>query len=159
MLPAQLWFILKTLAVRGRFLTGKASFVRTHVRHTDSAMAEVYDRRGKSLGTRMLAHRKLETDPPRTGTQGWSLFAQLASPAAQRPALLVSLECGFCGHLFFFEIRRTETPEGNPPPDPASYSAAWFSFMDRSYQGDPSLSCPHCEQSSVPDIRFLTGPR
>ncbi|MCX5794074.1 MAG: hypothetical protein NTY77_01090 [Elusimicrobia bacterium] len=158
LLFARLWFILRTLAVRGRFLTGKASFVRTHVRQTSSALAEVYDRRGHPLGTRRLAHHRLETDPPRTGMQGWSLFAAQAGPAAF-PALppLVRLVCGFCGHLYFIEIRSPEASGGDAPPGPASYSAAWFSFMDRSCQGVPALDCPHCEQSSAPGVQFLTG--
>jgi hypothetical protein len=143
--------------VRGRFFTGKASFVRAHVNQTASVLAEVYDRRGKPLGTRMLAHHKLETEPPRTGMQGWSLFAEQTGPAvppAPRPPL-VRLECGFCGHLFFVEIRRREQAGG----DPASYAASWFSFMDRSYQGEPALACPHCEQSSAPGVQFMSGLR
>jgi hypothetical protein len=162
MLPARLWFILRTLAVRGRFLTGKASFVRSHVRQTTSALAEVYDRRGKPLGTRMFAHHRLDTEPPRSGMHGWSLFAGQAGPAAmpapQRDAI-VRLACGFCGHLFFVDIERPETTGGDAPLEPASYSARWFSFMGRSYQGDPALSCPRCEQSSAPGVQFLVGMR
>jgi|GEM_PF-4325860 len=162
MLPARLWFILRTLAVRGRFLTGKASFVRTHVRQTSSASAEVYDRRGQPLGPRRLAQYTLETDPPRTGMQGWSLFAGQAGPTA-RPAPqrepLVRLACGFCGHLFFIEIPPPKASGEDSPPGPASYSTTWFSFMARPYQGNPSLDCPHCEQSSAPGVRFVTGLR
>jgi hypothetical protein len=154
MLPARLWFILRTLAVRGRFFTGKASFVRANVSQTTSALAEIYDRRGKPLGSRMLAHHKLETEPPRTGMQGWSLFAGQTGPAAPQPAV-VRLECGFCGHYFFVEIRQREKTGG----DPASYAASWFSFMDRSYQGEPALACPHCEQSSAPGVQFMSGLR
>jgi hypothetical protein len=162
MLPARLWFILRTLAVRGRFWTGKASFVRTHVRQTTSALAEVYDRRGKPLGTRMFAHHRLETEPPRTGTQGWSLFVGLAGPAAKPAAqrdALVRLACGFCGHLFFIDIERPESTAGDTPGQPASFSARWFSFLGRSYQGDPALDCPHCEQSSAPGVQFMIGLR
>jgi len=137
-------------------MTGKASFVMAQVNQTNNALAEVYDRRGRPLGTRMLAYHKLETEPPRTGMQGWDIFAEQTGPTvpAPRPPL-VRLECGFCGHLFFVEIHRQEDTEG----EPASYAASWFSFMDRSYQGEPALACPRCEQSSAPGVQFLSGPR
>jgi hypothetical protein len=161
MLATRLWFILRTLAVRGRFLTGKASFVRTHVRRTTYASTEVYDRKGKSLGPRILAHCRLENDPPRTGMQGWSLFAGQAGPVswpAPRRESLTRLACGFCGHLFFIDIRRDASGE-DAPSEPSSYSAAWFSFSDSACPGKPTLSCPHCEQSSTPEVLFMSKPR
>lgn len=157
MLLARLWFVVRTLAARGRFLTGKASYVKAHVNQTNSALAEVYDRKGRSLGARMLACHKLETDPPRTGRQGWELFAQRAAPRSPGGAAapLVRLECGFCGHLFFVEIRRPAPDEAAPRA--AAYAASWFSFMDQDYEGDPALACPHCEQSSVPGVQYGAG--
>ncbi|MBI5241842.1 MAG: hypothetical protein HY926_15325 [Elusimicrobia bacterium] len=151
MLITRLWFVVRTLAARGRFLTGKASYVKSHVDQTTSALAEVYDRQGRSLGSRLLAHHRLATEPPRTGTQGWELLAAHAGPSASGQAL-VRLECGFCGHLFFIEIGKPGPAEA--PPRGASYAASWFSFMGRDYEGEPALSCPHCEQSSVPGVRY-----
>ena len=161
-LLSRLWFILKTLAMRGRFLTGKASFVRARVSQVVDALAEVYDRRGRPLGAKMLSQHRLENDPPRSGMQGWSLFAAQAEAAAVVPpgrSILVSLECGFCKHYFLINILQPE-PADRPlstsgDPTPASYAASWFSFMTRDYQGEASLACPRCEQSSLPGVRFL----
>ena len=157
MLLARLWFVVRTLAARGRFLTGKASYVKAHVNQTNSALAEVYDRKGRSLGARMLACHKLENDPPRTGRQGWELFARHADQARSARPPLVRLECGFCGHLFFVEIRKPAP--GEETPQAAAYAASWFSFMDQDYEGDPALACPHCEQSSVPGVQYGSGAR
>ncbi|MDD5627462.1 MAG: hypothetical protein PHU21_00240 [Elusimicrobia bacterium] len=143
---ARLWFILRTLAVRGRFLTGKASFIGARVAETSSSLAEVYDGRGRPLGPRSLARHRLETDPPRTGMQGWSLFA------AHRGRPLARLACGFCGHLYFIELRPQETP-----PGPASYGTDWFSFWDGCCRQVPALACPHCEQRSAPGVQFIGG--
>jgi hypothetical protein len=159
MLFSRLWFVVRTLAARGRFLTGKASYVKARVHQTTSAVAEVYDRRGKPLGSRMLAQHRLETAPPRTGRQGWELFVARTGPASPGEAgpALVRLECGFCGHRFFIEL--SGAAAGSAPPQAASYAASWFSFMGRHYRGEPSLSCPHCEQSSVPGVRYGAGAR
>lgn len=166
--PARLWFFLRTLPVRGRFITGKASFVAASVRRTTDAIAEVYDHRGRPLGQKLLSHNELETAPPRTGPQGWKLFSTQTQNKGLRSA--VSLECGFCGHLFIISLsgeKRTTKACGigssaGPGSLPAaqaeasSFHAPWLSFMDRAYQGEPSLCCPHCEQSSVPRVQFLT---
>lgn len=151
-LPARLWFLVKTLAVRGRFITGKASFVRAQTRQTTSAVADLYDRQGRPLGSRRLAQHRLETSPPRTGTQGWELFARETRPGSRGRSPLVRLECGFCGHLFFLAI-----PAQPRVAQPASYTARWFSFIDRAVPAKPSLSCPRCEQKCVPRVQYLAG--
>jgi hypothetical protein len=157
-LPTRFWFGLRTLAWRGRFFTGKASFVAAQVRLVTNAVAEVYDRRGQPLGQRLLSHHRLQTQPPRTGSQGWALFARTyARPAGD---VLVSLQCGYCGHIFMltFTPAGPDSAVGTADAQPASYASDWFTFMHSSYQGEPSLSCPHCEQRSIPHVSYLNRP-
>ena len=146
-----LWFTLRSLAVRGRFLTGKASFVRAQVRQAAGTPADIRDGKCRKLGARPAAHHDLDTEPPRTGTQGWTLFCQAA--LARPPAPLERLECGYCGHLYFLDISGA-TPAG----EDAAYDADWFSFSSPSRLGEPSLSCPHCEQAQTPRVRFIREP-
>ena len=134
-----LWFALKTLGVRGRFFTGKASFIDAKAFSDDPGSAEVIDAAGRSAGRRALSHCRLSTRPPLTGLQGWRLFSRRAREAGGAPA---TLECGYCGHLFFVSIPR--------PAD--SYTCDWFAFPGPAYRGEATLLCPHCEQRSRPRV-------
>lgn len=156
-LPGRLWFLLKTLPVRGRFLTGKASFVRARVASTENAMAQLFDRRGRPLGQKLLAHHRLETEPPRTGSQGWELFTRRCAAADDPRRPFLRLECAFCGHHFLVAVDDcSEAACGDClSVETASYRSTWFALMDSAYQGEPSLSCAHCEQKSVPRLKFL----
>jgi hypothetical protein len=147
---------MKTLAVRGRFLTGKATFVEADIEMTTNQVAEIYDARGLPHGQRLLSHYRLRTRMPRTGSQGWELFSRWASSPDRRAA--ARLVCGFCGHNFFIHVLgalgplNPEEPVGEPQP--ASYSSNWFRFMHRNFEGPASLSCTHCEQSGEAEVEF-----
>jgi hypothetical protein len=134
-----LWFALKTLGVRGRFFTGKASFVDAEARATEGGSAEIIDASGRRTGRRALSHCRLATRPPLTGAQGWRLFARRARGSGASPA---ALECGYCKHLFFVALPR--------PAD--SYACEWFGFPGRGYRGEATLLCPRCEQRSLPRV-------
>lgn len=149
-----MWFLLSTLPLRGRFLTGKASFVRARTTSTTNAMAQLIDRHGRPLGQKLLAHHQLETEPPRTGIQGWDLFERHAAAAGGPREPLLRLECGYCGHQFLIRIDGRSCGDCRSV-DTGSYRSTWFALMESSYQGEPSLSCVHCEQKSVPGVRFL----
>lgn len=149
----RLWFQLSTLPIRGRFLTGKASFVEADVRMTSNNVG---------LGQKLLAHYHLATRQPRSGAQGWRLYDQRA--AGRGPHLTVSLQCGWCRHVFIVQVLAALDPlasdetGGKSAGLPASYSAEWFRFLPERYEGEPCLSCPRCEQESRPRVRFLGGP-
>lgn len=154
------WFGLKTLSLRGRFFFGKASAIEADIRETDSNLAEVYDEYGKPLGRRLLSRYGLATRTPRTGTQGWNLFEQSSkTPGVNYP---VALECSYCGHLFVILVRMETDPlsaglrTARPLGTPVSCASEWFSFTYNAYQGDCSLSCTHCEQTSRPQVSVLS---
>ena len=160
---SSVWYNLKTLAIRGRFFTGKASFVESAVRSTENSIAEIFEN-GKSSGQRLLAHYRLDTKSPRTGSQGWGLYCERIGRrsqgrAAHAPA---ALECRFCGHLFFIHVQ----PEADPLSlagaarvgMPASYASEWFSYNHTARRPvvSDALSCSHCEQISAPGVRFIS---
>lgn len=148
----RLWFAVRTLALRGRFLTGKASFVEADIQATTSGVSEVLDAKGVSRGRRLLCHHELATRPPLTGSGGWELFSRLGEAAAHEA---VRLECGWCGHHFIIEL--LPRPGGEKTPGRAtSYRSPWFSFMHSDFTGEASLSCPRCEQKGPAGVRFLT---
>ena len=154
----RLWFLLTTLAVRGRFLMGKASFVEADVELTTHRVADSPAGRGAAEAGRLLAHFRLKTRKPRTGVQGWDLFEErLSDPGPHRA---VRLECGYCGHQFFIQILAALDPlsiqPGQGAGEPASYASAWFEFAHEGRQGRESLSCPRCEQIGPPSVSFLT---
>ena len=150
----RLWFSVKTLAIRGRFLTGKASFVEADIQATTSGVSEVVDEAGGSGGRRLLCHFELNTRQPLTGSRGWDLFARRLREGAGRQA--VRLECGWCGHHFVIELLPREGGE-KPLGRAASYRSRWFSFMHSDFTGEASLSCPHCEQKGAAGVKFLTA--
>lgn len=149
------WFALKTLAVRLRFLTGKASFVEADVRMTTNSVVSTDERSPQ----RLVAHYELVTRRPRTGDQGWRLFEERVGGGP--PHRTARLQCGYCGHLFVVQVLSSMDPlasdltGGRAPARPASYSSDWFRFMHEDYQGQPSLYCAHCEQQSAPRVDFL----
>ncbi len=153
------WFALRTLPVRFLFFLGKASFIEADVRMTTNNVADVFSGSGKSLGQNLLAHYQLETRPPLAGSRGWATFADRLSKRG--PHLAVSLECGFCGHRYFIQVRSALDPlsceaTGNRAVGhPASYSADWFRFLHERYEGEPSLSCLRCEENGAPRVAFL----
>lgn len=154
---AHLWLSLKTLAIRLRFMTGKASFVEADVHTTTNAVVD-----GLQPPNKLLAHYQLVTRRPRTGDQGWKLFwERVAENASHRTA---RLECGYCGHLFVIQVLSTLDPlaceltGGRAPARPASYACDWFKFMHEDYAGQPSLYCLHCEQKGPPRVEFLVAP-
>ena len=152
----RLWLSLKTLAIRLRFMTGKASFVEADVQMTTNAVIDD----AAPPSDKLLAHYQLATRKPRTGDQGWKLFwERVAEGARHRTA---RLDCGYCGHLFVVQVLSnldplaSELTGGRAPAKPASYSSDWFKFMHEDYSGQPSLYCPHCEQQGPPRrVEFL----
>lgn len=154
-----LWFIMRTLAYRGRFMTGKASVVEADIRSTDTHITEVLDASGRATGGKLLANYYLNTRRPRTGRQGWELFVEIS--AENRPHKTATLECSYCGHIYVISV----VPEGDPLASaqtggklmatPASYSCDWFLFTVEHLRGDPTLMCAHCEQKGPPRIEFL----
>ena len=144
-LRKRVWFFLATLALRLRFLTGKASFVEADVQMTTNHAADIYDFPGLRPERRVLAHFRLTTRTPRRGRQGWELFRQ------RRDAALVVLTCGFCRHLFVLQIMSAVEPQ------PAAYGSDWFSFMNSDYEGEPRLNCTHCEQDGRPGVKFFAA--
>src|SRR5262245_32117947 len=91
----RLFFAVRTLPARGRFLLGKASFVEADIRMTTNQLTE-------GEAGRLLSHYRLETRRPRTGVQGWGLFQErLLDPG---PHLSARLECGYCGHHFYLQV-------------------------------------------------------
>ncbi len=153
------WFAFRTLPTRSRFMIGKASFVEADVRATSNSLTEVIEPGDRPPEMRLLSHLQLETQKPRTGTQGWKLYEAWARRPNTRD--LVSMECGFCGHLYILRIH----PGHNPPLPgaggapamgrPASYSGSWFNFPDEDFEGEPSLNCGHCETRCPPEVVFL----
>lgn len=156
------WFLLRTLGVRARFLTGKASFVEADIRMTTNSVAELLDDGGKPCGERLLSHFQLLTRPPRTGRQGWELYAERVGRGT--PHLSARLECRYCGHRFYVQVLSqvdplsSEATGGRAPGRPASFSAEWFKFLHEDYEGEPSLNCPRCEQEGDPSVKFLFKP-
>lgn len=143
----RVWFFLATLALRLRFITGKASFVEADVEMTTNHAGDVYDLPGLRPERRVLAHFRLKTRPPRGGRQGRDLLRERL--AAGHP--MVVLSCGFCRHLFVIQVLSAVEPQ------PASYGGDWFSFMNREYEGEPRLNCPRCEQDGRPGVKYLTA--
>src|SRR5262245_24336773 len=126
----RLWFLLTTLAVRGRFLLGKASFVEADVEMTTHRVAEFAEARGAAEAGRLLGHFPPKTRKPRTGVQGWELFDErLSDPGPHRA---VRLECLSCGHQYFLQILSAIDPlsvrPGRGAGEPASYASSWFEF-------------------------------
>ncbi|MBI5209106.1 MAG: hypothetical protein HY927_03940 [Elusimicrobia bacterium] len=175
---ADVCFHVRTLPLRARFLTGRASFVEATVLASQAELSYVVDQSGKSLGPRMLQRRRLGTGSPRTGTQGWTLFLDAFRDSV--PEAMVDLECGYCGHMYVVRIllpaprpanalpesARDARPLGRPAqaapgvsgsgaPPPASFASEWFSFVDKDCAGAPSLSCGHCEQKSEPGVKWM----
>jgi hypothetical protein len=167
MAPRSLWqfslrrfrFALATLALRLRFLTGKASFVEADVQMTTNQVSDVYDAPGRKPERRLLAHYQLKTRKPRLGREGWRLFCERVGD--QGTHRMVALSCGFCGHVFVIQILRaidllaSEATGGRPAALPASYGSDWFKFMNPDYEGVPSLYCLHCEQNGAPRVKLL----
>lgn len=128
----RLWFQVSTLPTRGRFMTGRASFVEADVHRNPDNTA------------------RLDTRAPRSGLQGWQLYLERA--AGGGPHVTASLQCGWCRHLFIVQIHAA--PEAGLAP---SYDSDWFRFFPERGAGEPSLSCPRCEQESRPAVCFLPG--
>jgi hypothetical protein len=155
---SRLWFALKNLAVRLRFMTGKASFVEADVQLTTNAVIEAE----KEAARQLVAHYQLVTRKPRTGDQGWRLFEERVGAGVRHRTAV--LQCGYCGHLFVVQVLSSIDPlasdmtGGRPPAKPASYSSDWFKFMHEDFAGQSSLYCAHCEQKSAPSVDFLVAP-
>ena len=152
------WFLLRTLATRSRFMIGKASFVSAQVCATSNSLTEVIDAGGRPPRMRLLSHYQLETQKPRSGSQGWRLFEHWAR--ARTAHGLICLECGYCGHTYMLQVLPGEpmaAGPGDPRPlgRPASYRSSWFSFPDEDFEGEASLNCGHCEQRCPPEVNFL----
>ena len=92
---SRLWFLLKSLPLRARFMTGKASFVEADVRMTTNSVADASEGGGQPPAPRLLAHYQLETRRPRAGLQGWRLYDERVGGAL--PHRTVALTCGYCG--------------------------------------------------------------
>lgn len=142
------WFRLKTLAIRGRFLLGKASFVAAEIHSADHQVQ----------GERLLSHYEVQTRKPRTGSQGWYLFEARFAPAPEDHP--TALECGYCGHLFVIDV----SPSSNPLSAalgsrrggaPASYASDWFRFPGDGGRREAVLSCGRCEQRGRPRVLEL----
>lgn len=151
----RLWFALRTLNMRARFFTGKASFVEAQVRMTTHSIADG----AAAADPRLLAHYELETSPPRTGTQGWELYAERVGRGPAHRT--VALSCDFCGHRFIVQVMTAADPlageltGGRDLGAPASFSSDWFRFMDERFSGPTELFCSHCEQRGEASARHL----
>lgn len=157
---SRLWFLLKSLPLRARFMTGKASFVEADVRMTTNSVADASEGGGQPPAPRLLAHYQLETRRPRAGLQGWRLYDERVGGAL--PHRTVALTCGYCGHRFIVQVLSSIDPlaseltGGKGPGSPASYASDWFSFVDERYEGPTELSCSHCEQRGPAGLEFLS---
>jgi hypothetical protein len=148
---ARALFHLKTVALRGRFMLGKASFVRADLLAADHHIGP---------GQRILSHYDVETRRPRTGTEGWFLFERRFGPdLADRPA---ALECGYCGHLYVIDLPVEADPlaaavgGGRPLGLPVSCASNWFEYPVDGRTGPATLSCGHCEQIGRARVRVLS---
>ncbi|MBI5631664.1 MAG: hypothetical protein HY921_12370 [Elusimicrobia bacterium] len=159
-LARRYWFLARSLPIRFRFMTGKASFVEAEIGLTTHNVLDQAEA-SRPSSQRLLSHYQLSTRKPRTGSQGWRLFEERVG--LDHLHQTVELECAYCGHLFIIQILSSIDPlaveiPGQPSPGkPASYSSDWFTFMHRDYQGSPSLSCTHCEQKQEPKVRYLAA--
>ena len=139
---------------------GKASFIDADILMTDTHITDIVDDEGKSTGHRMISHYKLDTHKPRSGTRGWELFVSSAGQTHFHGKAV--LECSYCGHLYiirinpYSEMKSSNQLTGKPMGTPASYTSDWFSYTQEEFSGEPSLSCVHCEQKSLPRVEFLT---
>lgn len=144
-LLSRLWYLAKTLALRARFLTGKASFVEADVRMTTNSLVN-------AAQPRLLAHFQLETGRPRGGATGWKLYDEKVGPHPRRRTVV--LACAYCGHRFVLQMQ--PPAEALAGAAPASYSSDWFRFMHVSLEGPADLFCAHCEQQGEPaKVEFL----
>lgn len=154
-------FAFATLALRLRFLTGKASFVEADVQMTTNQVCDVYDAPGRKPERRLLSHYQLKTRKPRIGREGWRLFRERFDD--QGTSRMVALSCGYCGHIFVVQVLRSidplasEAAAGQAPGQPASYSSDWFRFMHADLEGKTSLFCLHCEQNGEPRVKLLSA--
>lgn len=155
----RLWFFFKSLPIRARFLTGKASFVEADIRMTTNSVTELSEPSGLARGSALLAHFQLETHRPRAGSQGWRLYEERVGLGPRHRTAV--LECGYCRHHFVIQILSaldplsSEATGGRPPARPASYTAEWFRFMHIGFDGDSRLYCFHCEQDGPARVSFL----
>lgn len=153
------WFALRTVGTRSRFMIGKASFVEAMIRATSNSLTEVIGTGGQPSEMRLLSHYQLETNKPRSGSQGWRLFEHWSRRRTAHA--LVCLECAYCGHTYLLQVLPGSDPLATGAGDPrtlgrpASYRASWFSFPDEDFEGEASLNCAHCEQLSPPEVTFL----
>jgi hypothetical protein len=158
---ARLWFLARTLPLRARFMTGKASFVEADVHMTTNSVADVSEGSGRPGQPRLLAHYQLETRPPRAGATGWRLYDERVGGAP--PHRTVLLACAYCGHRYAIQVLTSIDPlaseltGGKSPGSPASYSSDWFRFTDERYDGPTELYCFHCEQRGEAAASFV-GP-
>lgn len=145
----KLWFALTSVFARGRFLSGRASFVETVVAKTSNDLTPVVSADGRPLPPRLMAHHLLAPRPPRSGKAGWGLYREKLLGAATRVARLA---CAYCGHWYVVEV------DGAKAGEPAAFISEWFRFTPSAYAGPNRLDCPRCEQSAVPEVAHLREP-
>lgn len=154
------WFALTSLPARLRFRAGRASFVECVIARSESRLTSVLDAGGRPLGPKLLSSHALACRPPRAGAAGWKLYEERLS--APGPHRFAALGCAHCGHLFVVQVTAAAPdlagPGGRALAAPADFVADWFRFSPSVFDGPSSLSCPRCEETSVPEVVHLHEP-
>jgi hypothetical protein len=149
-------FVLRTLPARVSFRLGRASFVACAVAGAEAELTPVLDAGGRPLGPRLLARVRLVAEPPRSGREGWALYAAALSDPA--PVRVARLECPYCRHRFVFGLSEAPSAPDAPPAAPADFYGVWFRFPPSAFDGPAYLRCPRCETSGPPEVAHPREP-